>query len=87
MNTVKVLLLNTISFYCIQIELKCVIMLDGIVWNGTGFWHWNLYLRETDLFEIKLLICIEIDLVLTTYNGWYAIKPTQTKSYIFNIYV
>ena len=22
-----------------------------------------------------------------TYNGWYAIKPNQTKSYIFNIYV
>ena len=22
-----------------------------------------------------------------TYNGWYAIKPNQTKLYIFNIYV
>ena len=22
-----------------------------------------------------------------TYNGWYTIKPNQTKSYIFNIYV
>ena len=22
-----------------------------------------------------------------TNNGWYAIKPNQTKSYIFNIYV
>ena len=22
-----------------------------------------------------------------TYNGWYAIKPNQTNSYVFNIYV
>ena len=22
-----------------------------------------------------------------TYNGWYAIKPNQTKSHVFNIYV
>ena len=21
------------------------------------------------------------------YNGWYAIKPNQTKSYIFNMYI
>ena len=27
------------------------------------------------------------DLVLLTYNGWYTIKPNQTKSYISNIYV
>ena len=27
------------------------------------------------------------DLALNNYNGWYAIKPDQTKSYIFNIYV
>ena len=27
------------------------------------------------------------DLALNNYNGWYAIKPNQTKSYIFNIYV
>ena len=27
------------------------------------------------------------NLVLITYNGWYAIRPNQTKSYIFNIYV
>ena len=27
------------------------------------------------------------DLALITYKGWYAIKPTQTKSYIFDIYV
>ena len=22
-----------------------------------------------------------------TYNGWYAKKPNQTKSYVFNMYV
>ena len=27
------------------------------------------------------------DLAEITYNGWYAIKPNPTKSYIFNIYV
>ena len=29
----------------------------------------------------------EEGLALITYNGWYATKPNQTKSYIFNIYV
>ena len=27
------------------------------------------------------------DLALNNYNGWYAIKPNQTKLYIFDIYV
>ena len=27
------------------------------------------------------------DLDLKICNGWYAIKPNQTKSYIFNVYV
>ena len=29
------------------------------------------------MFEIKLFICLKIDLTLN--NGWYAIKPKQTK--------
>ena len=24
-----------------QIELNCVLMLNGIIWNGTVLWHWN----------------------------------------------
>ena len=29
----------------------------------------------------------KVNLALITYNGWYAIKPNQIKSYIFNISV
>ena len=32
-------------------------------------------------------ICIKRIWHWITYNGWYAIKPKPTKSYIFNIYV
>ena len=32
-------------------------------------------------------ICIKRIWQWITYNGWYAIKPNQTKPYIFNIYV
>ena len=31
-------------------------------------------------------ICLQI-WHLITYNGWYAIKPNQTKSYMLDIYV
>ena len=27
------------------------------------------------------------DLILKTYNSWYAIKPNQTKFHIFNVYL
>ena len=30
------------------------------------------------MFEIKLLICIKMDLALIIYNGWCAMKPNQT---------
>ena len=32
-------------------------------------------------------VCIKRICHWITYNGWYAIKPNQTKSYIFNIHV
>ena len=31
------------------------------------------------MFEIELFVCIKMDLESITYNGWYAIKPNQTK--------
>ena len=36
---------------------------------------------------LQIIYMYKQDLVLKTYNSWYAIKPNQTKAYIFNIYV
>ena len=34
-----------------------------------------------------LIYMYEEDLALNNLKVWYAIKPNQTKSYVFNIYV
>ena len=38
-------------------------------------------------YLFDMYVCIKMIWHYITYNGWYAIKPNQTKSYIFNIYV
>ena len=43
---------------------------------------WN----QTKLNHIYLIYMHKQDLALNNLNGWYAIKPNQIKSYIFNIY-
>ena len=43
----------------------------------------SVYFCKTELFEIEPFICIEMDLVLITYNGQCGIKPNQTKSKLF----
>ena len=53
-----------------QIELNCVLMLNWIAWNRTVFY--------TKLKCLKYnLVCLKMDMVLITYNRWYAIKPTN----------
>ena len=44
------------------------------------------YEKSLDTYRIPSYIYKE-DLALITYNGWYAIKPNETKLCIFNIYV
>ena len=52
-----------------------------ITFNG---WYAKIPIKENHIYWIYMY---KEDLALKTDNGWYTIKPNQTKSYIFNIYV
>ena len=42
-------------------------------------------LMLTELLEIELFICMEMDLALITYNSWCAIKPNlEQHGYVLN---
>ena len=43
--------------------------------------------KPTETNHIYLIYMYKEDLALNNNNGWYALKPNLTKSYIFNIYV
>ena len=54
------------------------------------FWHWNCVLMiNWIVWNRNCFICIKMDLVLITYNVWCAIKPNQTKPFLWgkNIHV
>ena len=54
-----------------------ILMLSLIVWNRTVL---TINCVQTKNYNfLKLFICIKMDLVLITHNGWCAIKPNQTK--------
>ena len=78
------------SLHCGMQSAPSLPSLPSLLWPGviapdrniTFFNIESVYLCQTDLFEIELLICIKMNLVLRTYNGWYVkkqTKPNQTK--------
>ena len=44
------------------------------------FWHWNCELIINWIASNRTVYMYKIDLALINYNGWYAIKPNQTKT-------
>ena len=66
-------------------------VLDRNTWNYlTAFKN----MRSGSFKNAINKMCLQIinliykqDFILNTYNGWYAIKSNQTKSYISSIYV
>ena len=62
-----------------QIEINFLPMLNWIVWNRTVLTSNLCTYTKLNCLEIELLICIQIDLALITYNDWCAVKPNQTK--------
>ena len=81
-----VLMLNWIAWNRTDLTLKLYLCITEL-FETELFRTLKVYLCYTDLFEIELFICIKMDLALITYNGWYAIKPNQTKSIVWYISV
>ena len=74
----KMLFIDCIYKSDIYIEDSALNNLQGLICHKT---------KPNQIIYIYIYICIKMIWHQITYKGWYTIKPNQTKSYIFDIYV